>query len=150
MATQPDARSTAYGDVADDVSAPRSNISGVGALIFVWIAWAFAAGFWALTLTTAVGIVQSLRPADGPGPGEVDVGGMGWLLMNVIGGLVVLGLAIAYGAWRWGTRDKRKDSATEASTAALYDAIERSGGDDVVSRSPHEHAPEERDSYRPA
>ena len=39
-----------------------------------------------------------------------------------------LGLVIAYGAWQYHTRDRRKDALTEQATKALYDSYERDGG----------------------
>ena len=50
------------------------------------------------------------------------------LVVVYIVGAVVLGLVIAYGAWQYHTRDKRKDAVTEASTRALYDSYEKDGG----------------------
>lgn len=122
---------------------------GVGGKIFLWVAWAAAAAFWAFSLTTGIGILNSTRGANGPGPGEVDAGGVGWGLMNVVG-VTILGLAIAYGAFRYFTRDKRNDALTEAATRAEYDMVEAAGGDDDVHRSPEAREPFERDAARAA
>lgn len=119
----------------------------LGATAFVWLAWAAAAFFWGATLTTAVNILGTPAPAQGLGAGEADAGGVGWGLMNFVG-VIILGLAIAYGGFRYMTRDKRKDGVTEAATAALYDRVERSGGDDDVSLSPEAHRSEERAAFR--
>ncbi|MFC3069513.1 hypothetical protein [Phenylobacterium soli] len=128
---------------------PRGGYD-VGGRIFLWIAWAAAFGFWALTMSSFFGILGAISHPAGQGPvGDVDAGGVGWLLMEVVG-VVVLAAGMAWGAMRWATRDKRLDATTEASTAALYDSVERAGGDDMVSRSPNARRPEERDSYRPA
>jgi hypothetical protein len=142
-----------YGDQTDTYSA-RTNASGhtsrdLGATIFVWLAWAFAAMFWGFSLTTGFGIMQALgHPANsGIGAGEADAGGVGWMLINFVG-VIVLGGALAFGAYRYATRDKRKDPMTEASTAALYDTIEQEGGDDASTRSPEERSSTERDAYR--
>jgi hypothetical protein len=120
----------------------------LGSTLFLWIAWALAAAFWAATFTTAMGILQAVTsPTAGPA-GGVDAGGIGFAMMDVIGGMVILGLALAYGMYRYTTRDKRMDPVTEASTAALYNNIERRGGDDESTLSPEAHTPAERDAYR--
>lgn len=124
--------------------------AGVGGKIFIWLAWALAAAFWAFTLTTAFGIMGALGDpaANGPGPGEVDAGGMGWLLMTFVGGLLILGGALAYGAYRYATRNKRLDPLTEAATHAEYDMAEAAGGDDDIRRSPEARRPLDRDAAR--
>jgi hypothetical protein len=146
-----------YSDLNDDASGRDSYAQDhahadrgrgdVGAKIFLWVAWAAAAAFWAFMLTTGIGILNSTGPANGPGPGEVDAGGVGWGLMNVVG-VVILGLAIAFGAFRYFTRDKRNDALTEAATHAEYDMVEAAGGDDDIHRSPEAHKPFERDAAR--
>ena len=142
MATTGTAYSTGY---------EPTTSGGVAGKIFLWIAWALAAGFWAFMLTTAAGILAAGdTPAIGRPGADADAGGISWLLIDVIGGLVVLGLAIAWGSWRWASRDKRKDGMTEAATHAEYDLIEANGGDDEITRSPQAHRPEERDAYRAA
>jgi hypothetical protein len=124
----------------------------VGATIFTWVAWAAAAMFWGFTMTTAWGIVSAMGnpAANGPSPGEADVGGIGWMTINFIGGMVVLGGALAYGAYRYASRDRALDPVTEAATHALYDTVERQGGEDLTTRSPEARAPMERDAYRTA
>ena len=123
----------------------------VGAKIFIWVAWALAAAFWAFSLATGAGILGALgAPSNGPGAGEADVGGVSWLLINFIGGVIILGGAIAYGAYRYASRDKSRDPATEAATHALYDITEAAGGDDEVTRSPEAREPEDRNSIRVA
>lgn len=120
-----------------------------GSTIFLWIVWALAAAFWTATFTTALGILQAAsHPTAASGTGGADAAGVGFALMDVVGGMVILGLAIAYGLYRYSTRDKRLDPVTEASTAALYDTIERQGGDDLTTRSPEAREPFERDAYR--
>lgn len=124
--------------------------SGIGGKTFIWIAWAMAAAFWAFTLTTAVGILRAMSggAADGPGPGEVDAGGLSLMLISGVGGILILGGAIAYGAYRYATRDKALDPLTEAATHAEYDMVEAAGGDDEVTRSPEARRPLERDAVR--
>lgn len=120
-----------------------------GGIAFIWIVWALAFAFWAFTMSSFFGILSALTSGVPGGiQSGVDAGGVGFLLITVVG-VVALGAAMAWGAARWATRDKRLDPMTEASTAALYDAVERAGGDDMVSRSPEARAPMERDSYRP-
>ncbi|MDB5495850.1 MAG: hypothetical protein JWP86_3187 [Phenylobacterium sp.] len=133
-----------------DGEAARDSYRSAGEQIFLWVAWTLAFAFWAFSMSTAVGILDAIaaRPPGGL-EGGVDPGGGGVFLMSVVA-VVLLGIAIAYGAARWATRDKRLDPVTEASTAALYDAVDRSGGDDMISRSPEARRPDERDSYRPA
>jgi hypothetical protein len=154
MATLHDDTTTPYAvhASADRRGATASRTQPVtGPTIFVWIAWALAAAFWALTMTTAAGILQATGNGAGPGPtgGAVDAGGAGWGLINVVG-VTILGLAIAYGAYRYATRDRKKDPMTEASTAALYDEIESGADDGMSDRSPEANRPDERASYRPA
>lgn len=125
----------------------ETTAGGVGGQIFLWVAWALAAAFWAFTLATGIGILNAAGPAAAPGPDEVGAGGLGWGLINIVGA-VVLGLALAYGVFRYFTRDKRRDPMTEAATRAEYDMVEAAGGDDVVERSPESHSPYERDAAR--
>ncbi|WP_395670342.1 hypothetical protein [Phenylobacterium sp.] len=146
--------STAYSDTyptRPTLHLPTKAQPGVGVTAFLWLAWAAIAAFWGFSLTTGIGIISALgHPANsGPGPGEADVGGVGWGLMNVVG-VAILGAALAYGAYRYATRDRGKDAMTEASTAALYDIVEEQGGEDLTTRSPEAREPTERDAYQAA
>jgi hypothetical protein len=116
---------------------------------FLWVTWALAFAFWAFFMMVFFGILEAIAHG-GPGSirGGFDAAGGGFLFMDVIGGIVLLGGAIAWGMARWATRDKRRDALTEAATAELYDSVERAGGDDMVARSPEARRPNERDSYR--
>ena len=137
--------------VRTDAAYEETTSGGVAGKIFLWIAWAVAAIFWGVMLTTGAGILQAGdSPALARGDAQADAGGISWMLITVIGGLIVLGLAIAWGAYRWATRDKSKDAMTEAATHAEYDLIEAHGGDDEITRSPEARRPEERDAYRAA
>lgn len=150
MATQTysDGTTTYYSDHANASASARSGY-GVGGQIVLWIVWSLAFAFWAFTMSSFFGILSEINRTGAQGlEGGINAGGAGSLMMVVVG-VVVLGAAIAWGAARWATRDKRLDPVTEASTAALYDSIERRGGDEIVSRSPEARAPEERDSFRP-
>lgn len=148
MAVRPysDVDDRAYGSERRDDTYAETTSPGVGGQIFLWVAWALAAAFWAFSLTTGIGIINSLGPSSGPGPGEADAGGVSWMLINFIGGVLILGGALAYGAYRYATRNKRNDALTEAATHAEYDMIEANGGDDEVSLSPEAHRPMERDA----
>jgi hypothetical protein len=99
----------------------RRTYRDVGAQIFIWVAWALAFAFWAFTMSSFFGILQAIAsaPADGL-MGGVDFGGAGFVLIDVVAGLIVLGLVLIYGAARWATRDRSLDPLTEASTARLY------------------------------
>ena len=137
--------------VRDDTGYAETTAGGVAGMVVLWIGWAMAAAIWAFGLTAFFGILQAVNnPALARGEAQADAGGVSWMLINVIGGLVVLGLAIAWGSWRWATRDKGKDAMTEAATHAEYDLIEAHGGDDEITRSPEAHKPEERDAYKAA
>lgn len=152
MAVRPysDLDDRAYANERRDDAYAETTSGGVGAKIFLWVAWALAAAFWGFSLSTGIGIINSVGPADGPGAGETGFGGISWMLINFIGGVVILGGALAYGAYRYATRNKANDALTEAATHAEYDMIEANGGDDEVSRSPEAHRPMERDAARAA
>jgi hypothetical protein len=144
-------RSTTYDarhDGAAETSATSTYHDAAGMAV-LWIAWALAFAFWAFFMMVFFGILQAIT-AGGPGSirGGFDAAGGGFLFMDVIGGIVLLGTAIAWGMAQWATRDKRRDALTEAATAELYDSVERAGGDDMVARSPEARSPAERGSYR--
>jgi hypothetical protein len=140
---------TRYESRADDTT--DSGYHDPAGMAFLWVAWTLAFAFWAFAMSTFFGILRAIA-AGGPGSilGGVDMSGGAYLLMDVIGGVIVLGVALAWGMAQYMTRDKSRDAVTEASTAALYDEVERAGGDDEVSRSPDARRPRDRDSYRPA
>ena len=139
-----------YGDydnrpASDDRQATTAG--GKAGMVFLWLAWAAAAVFWGFVLSTGVGILQSGSPEAAQPGGGADVGGVSWLVIDVIG-VVLLGLALAWGMARWAWRNKTKDPMTEAATRAEYDLIEAHGGDEEITRSPEARRPEERDAYR--
>ena len=105
-----------------------------------------AAAFWGLTMTTFFGIIRAVQQPSPAPAGGVDAGGVGYFLISVVGGLVVLGLAIAFGMYQFARRNKALDPMTEASTARLYDIVEREGGEDLTTRSPGARQPGERDA----
>jgi hypothetical protein len=45
---------------------------------------------------------------------------IGWEILYGVGALVLF-VGLAYGAWQYHTRDRRKDALTEAATRAEYD-----------------------------
>jgi hypothetical protein len=105
----------------------------VGEHIFIWIAWALAAAFWGATLTTMVQIFRSVGQAT-PGAGAPGApGGTAYLAMVIVAFLVMAG-ALAYAEFR--SAGSRAGGRREAATAALYNSVERQGGEDMTARSP--------------
>jgi hypothetical protein len=133
MASAPyDDSSGPYGRERDDD--PREHSLGdhsarersLGEHVFIWIAWALAAGFWGASMTMFIGILrdagQAVAAPDAPGA----PGGMGYLAFVVIAFLVVAG-ALAYASLRT-ARMGGLEARSQAATADLYDRIERDGG----------------------
>ncbi len=138
-----------YGGFDNGLETYEDTGSGLAGKAFLWIAWALAAVFWGFLLTTGVGILQATRAPSLARPvGGADIGGLGFFAMDVMGGLVVLGLAIAFGMWRYSSRDKSMDPVTEAATAATYEMVDAAGGDDDIHRGPGKHGTRQRDAYR--
>lgn len=107
---------------ADEAVDERAPYRDVGATIFLWIAWAVAFAFWAFSMSTFFGILHAIADHGAGGlMGGVDMGGAGYAVIDVIGGVIVLGLALIYGLARYATRDKAMDPITEAATKDLYD-----------------------------
>jgi hypothetical protein len=116
-----------YSDFHEEASATPATARGdYAGRIFLWAAWILAAAFWAIAAASPISIVSALltHPPAGE-PGGADAGGIGFLLMDVVGGMVILGLVLAFGAWRWASRDKRLDPMTEAATRQEYADIAR-------------------------
>lgn len=117
-----------------------------GGMLFLMFAWLAAAGFFLpFALVSGAGILAA-DPA-GSAQGGADAGGLGSALMDVVG-VALLGSALAYGAYRYHTRDRRKDVATEAATAALYDTAGKPA-EPMRSQSPNARPRAERDGLRP-
>lgn len=117
-------------DQARADEAPRDR--SVGEHIFIWIAWALAAAFWGASLTSMAGILR----AAGASPSTISApglpGGSAYLVL-VVAAFVGMAGALAYASVRSASRSTRPG---EAATAALYDTIERQGGEDMTSQSP--------------
>ena len=113
--------------------------------VFIWLAWALAAAFWVATLTTFGGILQSIVRTPPEVRGGVDFGGVAWLIIDVVGGIIVLGGALAYASLMYARRNRRLDPAGEVATASLYDAVERQGGEEP-SGSPADRVRTDRPS----
>lgn len=105
---------------AHDTDAPRDR--SLGEHIFIWCAWALAAFFWGATFTTFGGILEAVARPTPAVVGGVDFGGVGFLVMDVVGGLLVLGALLAWGSWMYARRDRRLDPLTEAKTAQIYNS----------------------------
>lgn len=133
----------AYDDITVVSDAPRER--SVGEHIFIWIAWAAAAVFWGATMSSFVGI---LRAGAQPSPEPVAAGVWGGALYFLFG-VVALGVAIAFGAFSAAHRNRSMDPVTEASTARLYDIVERQDGEDPTTRLPEARAPADRDAAPP-
>jgi len=120
-------------------AAPRDR--SVGEHAFIWIAWALAAAFWGASLTTMAGILEAVTtPTPGVSP-DADFGGVAWMLIDVVGGIFLLGGALAYGSMMYARRNRALDRTAEVATANLYNTIERQGGEDMTSRSPDQRRP---------
>jgi len=125
----------------------RSSYRDVGAQIFLWLAWAVAFAFWVFSMTIDAGIVRALaQGGHNTLAGGLDSSGSLYFLIGVFG-FFVLGVAIAYGAARWATRDKRLDPTTEAATAQIYDELERGI---PPHGAPGGRRRDEGDAHRPA
>jgi hypothetical protein len=111
---------------------PRER--SLGEHIFIWLAWALAAAFWGATTTVFLGIMDSISRGAPAAEGGADFGGVAWLIMDVIGGLVLLGAALAYGSYMYSHRNRRLDPVGEAATAELYDRADRAGGQELAGR----------------
>ena len=101
-------------------SPARRGISGE--IIFLWIAWGLtAAWFFPFALRSAIGILSATPNAGAPAADAPDPGGAGFVLIDIVG-VAVLGLALAYGLYRYATRNRALDPLSEAATKRQYDA----------------------------
>ena len=94
---------------------------------FVWVFLILALAVQ--TMFTAMyfrGLMSSRAPFLAGPSGAVDAGGASWILMDVFGALL-LGLGLAYGLFRYYTRDKRLDPLTEAATRDAYEHPQSAG-----------------------
>jgi len=113
-----------------EAAGPQTKHEHVGpGLAFLWVAWAVtAAWFFPFALRTSVGILEATGRTDAMPGGAVDAGGMSLVMLEVVG-VVILGLALAYGAFRYATRNRALDPIGEAATKAQYDAPHAMGAD---------------------
>ena len=117
-------------DRSDARAAVREERS-VGEHIFIWIAWAVAAAFWGATLTTMVEIFRAAGRALPAVAATGAPGGSAYLIL-VVTAFLALALAMAYASIRSAT--SRSGAVGEAATAALYDSVERQGGEEMSGR----------------
>lgn len=102
----------------------------VGEHIFIWIAWAVAAAFWGASLTTMVEIFRTAGQALPTVAVAGAPGGSAYLIL-VVTAFLALALAMAYASIRSAASSGR---VGEAATAALYDSVERQGGEEAPDR----------------
>ena len=100
----------------------RRDGGSVAGQVFLWLAWALGAGITGLALTASVGILRSGAPTSVPAAarGDIDAGGFSWLIIEVAA-VVVLGLAMAWGLFRWSGRSRQTDAIAAQATRAQYD-----------------------------
>jgi len=99
---------------------------------FLWVALLLnLAWFSAFAISTGGGILEAVAQPSAAFAGDVTVraGGAQWALMEVVGAMV-LGLALAYAALRYYTRDRQLDPAAEAAARDIYDNAARAREDD--------------------
>jgi hypothetical protein len=102
-----------------------------GGLAFLWIVLlANLAWFSAFAVSTGAGILRAVRTPTAPPPGYVPVGSGGvQMLLIDVGGVALLGLALAYGLYRYHTRDRRLDPVAEEAARDVYDKPAPAGQD---------------------
>jgi len=120
-----------------DADAPRER--SVGEHVFIWVAWALAAAFWGATMTVLAGILRAAGAAGGISASGAS-GVSAYLVLVIVAFLAMAG-ALAYASVRsaHGRRDLK--AMSDAGAAALYNSIERQGGEDMTSRSPDRGRP---------
>jgi hypothetical protein len=84
-------------------------------LLILNLAW-----FTPFAVSTGSGIMQALMRSPAWTEGAQGASGAGYLLMDVVG-VLVLGLAIAWGLLRYQTRNRALDPLTEAATREEYE-----------------------------
>ncbi|HKR88767.1 MAG TPA: hypothetical protein VJS38_11395 [Phenylobacterium sp.] len=117
---------------ADAHHRPAARERSLGEHIFIWIAWALAAAFWGATLTT---MVEIFRTAAQPGPAVAAApgapGGSAYLVFVIVAFLV---MAVAL-AWAEIRAASGSGGRGERATAALYNSIERQGGEELTAHA---------------
>jgi hypothetical protein len=81
---------------------PVATPAEIARKVFHWLAWA-AVAFW---IIAAVSLISLARTAGGPylDGRAADFGSGGVAVLDAIGSILVLGLAISYLVWRWPNR----------------------------------------------
>jgi H+/Cl- antiporter ClcA len=105
----------------------------VGEHIFIWIAWAVAAAFWGLAMTTMVQIFRTVGQSVQGGGAPGAPGGIGYLVFVIVA-FLVMAFALVWAQVR--TASRRSDAPAEAAAAALYNSIDRQVGEATAGRTP--------------
>jgi hypothetical protein len=121
---------TRAGAAGRESEAPSGR--NLGEHVFIWVAWALAAAFWGATLTTLVGILRAAAATRTTVSMLGASGGSAYLAL-VVTAFALMALALAYGSLRSASRSTRPG---EFGAAALYDAMERQGGEDFANQNP--------------
>ncbi len=108
-----------------------------GYLVLTLLLFIAVAGFLPVATMTGGGILQAVADGGAAASAGTPPSAIPYLLIDVVG-VVLLGLGLAYGVYRYHTRDRRLDPLTEAATKAQYD--EKSGPTTTVE-------PEDRPSF---
>jgi hypothetical protein len=104
-----------------DAPHPEGRRRVSGELVFIWLALlAATVAYVPFAAMTFWGIVTSPPPPAGP-EGISATSGAGYVITDMLG-VILLGLGLAYGVYKYHTRDRRLDPVTEEATGALYNA----------------------------
>jgi len=90
---------------------------------FLWIALLVnLAWFSAFAVSTGGGILHAIAQPSPPIPSDLAVrsGGAQWVIMEVVGP-VILGLVMAYAAYRYYTRNRRLDRKVKVYSNVVYE-----------------------------
>jgi len=125
-------------EVADERATARER--SVGEHIFIWIAWALAAAFWGMTLTTVVEIFRSAAQSTPQIAVPGAPGGSAFLVLVVVA-FLVMAFALAYAEIR--AAGAHSTGRGEAATSALYNSIEAQGGEDLTTHGANRRGQDE-------
>jgi hypothetical protein len=88
---------------------------------FLWIVLILALAVWVpFTVIVDSAILAAASSITFRGEGAADAGGIGWILIDIVGPML-LALGLAYGLYRYHTRDRRLDPLTEAATRDAFE-----------------------------